>query len=391
MYKSNNKSLKIARVIDIFYPYVSGVANQAYFISKYLQENGIQSPIFTSKFYAENSKSYEIIDGIEVHRINYLFHIMKFIITPKIKEILMNSEFSLIHSHNYRNYLTNIAVKVAKKKRKPIVLSVHGSLLNYQKMVFGIKRSPYRMYDIIFGKKEIENIDKIIVNSKIEEESALLFGVPKQKIKIIPVGIIFSKYQKEVKKICDDKILQILFVGRISPVRNLELIIYALKNMKNVHLTIVGGEVSHTGAVNVGYLNNLKILSNNLKLNDKITFLGPKYGEELVKEYKKADIFIYTSFVENFGQTILEAAASGLPIISTPVGIANEIVNDGKTGFIVDFKNPKEITKKINILRNASLRKEFSRSISKIAKEKFDWTHITNNYIKLYEECLDKS
>ncbi len=381
-------SLIVARVIDIFYPYISGVANQAYFISKHLQQVGIKSPIYASKFYAKKAQDYEIIDGIDIHRYDYSFNFMKYIYTPRIKKVLQKENYSLIHSHNYRNYLTNAAVGVAKKRKKPVVLSVHGSLLNYQKMVDGVKRWPYKIYDSIFGRRELKYISKIIVNSKIEYESAIIFGIPKEKLEVIPVGINSLLYQKLIINEKNNEILKLLYVGRISPVRNLDPIIKAMKFVNNVKLRIVGKEVAHTGAGNVGYYDKLKRLVTDLNLNSKIEFVGAKYGEELLNEYKNSDIFIYTSFVENFGQPILEAAATGLPIISTPVGIANDIVINNKTGFLVDYNDPNQIVDAINQLRSSSKRQKFSQKLTQIVKDHFNWTDITEKYIKLYNSCL---
>lgn len=386
--EKNFNSLIVARVIDIFYPYISGVANQAFFISKHLQQVGIKSPIFTSKFYAKEALDYEIIDGIDIHRYDYLFNFMKYIYTPRIKKVLQKENYSLIHSHNYRNYLTNAAVGVAKKRKKPIVLSVHGSLANYQKMVSGVKRWPYKTYDYIFGKRELNYISKIIVNSKIEYESAIIFGIPEEKLEIIPVGINSLLYRKSTVNENNDEILKLLYVGRISPVRNLDPIIKAMKSVDNVKLRIVGKEVAHTGAGNVGYYDKLKKLATDLNLSSKIEFVGAKYGEELLNEYKNSDIFIYTSFIENFGQPILEAAATGLPIISTPVGIANDIVINNETGFLVDYDDPNQIVDAINKLRSSSKRQHINQKLTQIVKDHFDWTNITKKYIDMYKSCL---
>ena len=58
--------------------------------------------------------------------------------SQKAKLVAQYKDFDIIHAHNYRNYLTRIAIQVAKKKKVPIVLSTHGSLLNYKQMVTGI-------------------------------------------------------------------------------------------------------------------------------------------------------------------------------------------------------------------------------------------------------------
>ena len=96
---------------------------------------------------------------------------------------------------------------------------------------------------------------------------------------------------------------------------------------------------------------------------------------------------MFTSLYENFGQTLLEAAAAGLPIISTPVGIAPEIVIDGETGFLVS-DDPKMIKERIRQLNNVSTRREFASRIKEIVKEKFAWSNIIDQYLQIYQHLL---
>ncbi|GAH42294.1 unnamed protein product, partial [marine sediment metagenome] len=103
--------------------------------------------------------------------------------------------------------------------------------------------------------------------------------------------------------------------------------------------------------------------------------------------YQAADIFVYTSLYENFGQTLLEAAAAGLPIISTPVGIAPEIVIDGETGFLVN-DDSKMISERIRQLNNVSTRREFGTRIREIVKKKFAWSNIIDQYLQMYQDLL---
>ena len=128
----------------------------------------------------------------------------------------------------------------------------------------------------------------------------------------------------------------------------------------------------------------MRALVDELRLRERINFAGAKYGKELESYYQAADVFVYTSLYENFGQTLLEAAAAGLPIICTPVGIAPEIVIDGETGFLVS-DDPKMISERIRQLNNVSTRREFGGRIKKIVKEKFNWSNTIDQYLQVYQ------
>jgi glycosyltransferase involved in cell wall biosynthesis len=189
--------------------------------------------------------------------------------------------------------------------------------------------------------------------------------------------------------------LRVLFVGRITQNRNLEPIIKAaalLKKQKvkqKVRFLIVGGEVKTSSTHAKGYVSGLKQLAKDLGVSDIIEFTGPKYGAALREYYRTSDIFVYTSLSENFGQTILEAGAAGLPLICTNVGIAPEIIKNGKNGFIVKG-NPEEIANKIIILSDGKKRERFGKITRDIVKKNFDWKTIIDKYVRIYNSVLKK-
>lgn len=178
--------------------------------------------------------------------------------------------------------------------------------------------------------------------------------------------------------------LQILFVGRIARVRRIELLLQAASQISlPFHLTIVGGEEKTSSVTRSGYLGELKQLTKQLKLEGRVSFVGRKSNEELKFLYQSADIFVYPSLYENFGQPLLEAASYGLPLISTPVGIARDIVINGKTGYQTSGK-PEEIKDRIESLKDINLRLEMGRQIQTEIKNRFDWEKIMAQYMDLY-------
>ena len=100
-----------------------------------------------------------------------------------------------------------------------------------------------------------------------------------------------------------------------------------------------------------------------------------------------ANIFVYPSLYENFGQPLIEAAAHGLPLISTSVGVARDIIIDGETGYHVTGKT-EEIKDRIESLRDPNVRLEMGRKIQFEIKNRFDWGKIMDQYMSLYQSLL---
>jgi glycosyltransferase involved in cell wall biosynthesis len=240
---------------------------------------------------------------------------------------------------------------------------------------------PYHLYDFATLKNSAKRAQAVIVSSKFEYEDALEFGVEKEKIKIIPMGIDVEEFEKKPSA---SEELQILFVGRIARVRRIELLLQAVNQLRfPFHLTLAGGEEKTSSVTRTGYLNELKQLTKKLNLENKVTFVGKRTPQELKALYQSADIFVYPSLYENFGQPLLEAAAHGLPLISTSVGIARDIIIEGETGYQVSGK-PEEIKERIESLRNRDLRLQMGRRIQDEVKNRFDWGNIMDQYTNLY-------
>ena len=233
-------------------------------------------------------------------------------------------------------------------------------------------------------KASAKSANAVIVSSKLEYEDAVEFGIKKNKLHIIPMGIDVDEYSNNKSSQNRDAI-NILFVGRIARVRRIEILLQAAAKLSiPFHVTLVGGEEKTSSLSRPGYLNELKKLCISLKINDRVTFVGPVAKDELFKWYCKGDIFVYPSLYENFGQPILEAAAAGLPIIATPVGVAQEIITDNETGFLFSG-NDEELTRLITQLTDQNIRKKIGATARERVRNLFGWEIIIKQYLDLYQ------
>ena len=244
------------------------------------------------------------------------------------------------------------------------------------------QKFPYYLYDAITLKASAKRAQAIIISSPLEYEDALEFGISKDKIHVIPMGIDIEDIKQE--NFLSNK-LQLLFVGRIARVRRVELILQAVSQLRiPFHLTIAGSEEKTSSVTRAGYLDELKQFTKQLNLESKVSFLGKKTSLELKTIYQSSDIFIYPSLYENFGQPLIEAGANGLPLISTPVGVARDLVIDGETGYLVNGK-PEEIKDRIELLQDIRPRMLMGQRIQNEIKNKFNWNNIIAQYMNLYE------
>lgn len=381
--------MRVVRTVPAFYPYVTGPANQAFEISNRISDRGIDSPVYTSRSSVEDEPLFDQIDNVNVRRCPDLGKFMSFKLMPSPLLDLPFEKFDIIHSHCYRGFLTETAYQVCRSKNKPFILHNHGTFLGYREIADKYEKFPYILYDKITRKRTAINADAIIVSSKQEKREAVEFGVTPEKISIIPTGIDVSEYSIFTSEETDD--FTLLFVGRLSRNRNVEQAIQSLVHLpEDVKLRIVGDEAKSSHAATGGYLDELKRLVKAENIEDQVIFTGAKYDDDLKKEYARADAFVYTSVYENLGQTILEAAAAGLPVVATPVGVANELVVEDETGYLTPIGESGAVAENVKKLRRHGAQ-EMGRRMRNRVENRYDWETIIDKYVDIYEEVIDST
>ena len=177
--------------------------------------------------------------------------------------------------------------------------------------------------------------------------------LPPERIEVLPNGLDPSPFERHIasKKITKNEgTLTILFLSNLHKTKGfMDLLLAApliLKRHKYVKFKFAGEWKSEI------WKRQAYGLVDKLKLQNDIEFLGPVLGEQKYKILADSDIFVFPTFypVEGHPWVILEAMASGLPIITTDQGCIKETVLDGETGFIINKQNPDEIADKVNIL-----------------------------------------
>ena len=203
-----------------------------------------------------------------------------------------------------------------------------------------------------------------------------------------------KKVQREKFKIRPNEKV-ILFCGRTvkeKGVRELLLAYQMIKNKENTKLLIVGNSNFADEMALSDYEKELRDIAN--KLKDRVVFTGHVYNRELYKIYNIADIAVFPHLCEEgFGLTLVEAMASGVPIITTNSGAIPELVSD-KCSIMLQKEDLNDLIENIAssiemLLDNDELRKTMGAAGMKIA-EKFSSKNYYDNFIKILEELKNE-
>jgi len=199
--------------------------------------------------------------------------------------------------------------------------------------------------------------DAICVSCSEEERQFIeLYGTPPGTLEIVAPGVEHAFFAPGDKRgarhalqLGDEPVL--LFVGRIQPLKGLDVTIRALSMVPrpDARLLVVGGA---SGTEGVAELHRMLELIDELGVTDRVQFIEPQPHHILSTYYRAADVVLVPSRSESFGLVALEAAACGTPVVANAVGGLLTIVEHGQTGYLVADRDPDVFARHVTDLVN---------------------------------------
>lgn len=259
--------------------------------------------------------------------------------------------------------------------RCPIVGSVRGS----QVTVYPLTRTNFK--DVIV--RSFKLVDACHLVSRDLMASCLALGAKKEKLFVNFNGINLQKFRPPINRVVS-KELNVISVGSLMWRKGFVfqlMILYRLRERGiNLTLTLVGSGPD---------LEGLKYLSHVLGLDGFINFKGQLTEDEIIRELRIADIYISTSLAEGLPNSLVEAAACGLPIVAFDCEGAREIIETDVTGFIVP---PGDIDKAVEclfVLQNWNYRTNMGNRARERMEQNFDQEKCVHEMMGYYRKIIE--
>ena len=377
---------------------VGGISKVVYDLSHKMVKEGNEVTVVTYKD-GDNVKYYENDKGVEVYRVdNYMIRPNNFIdwimqlnfnMITKANEIInKNGKFDVIHAHDW--LVAYSAKSIKESYNIPLISTIHATESGRNS---GIHDETQRYINDSEWMLTYESSEVIVNSNYMKNEVQRLFGLPYDKINVIPNGVnlqLFSNVNVDYdfrRQYAMDNEKIILYVGRLVYEKGIQNLIAAMpKILDRYHdskLIICGRG---------GMIDDLREQVKYLGIDNKVYFAGYCDSKKMQKMYKCADVAVLPSTYEPFGIVAIESMLSGTPTIVSDVGGLNEIVEHGVTGMKSYAGNSNSIADSVlALLFDPKLCANISQNAIKKVKENYNWAKITDNTYYVYQLAIGKT
>ncbi len=241
----------------------------------------------------------------------------------------------------------------------------------------------------------IECSDAVLASCSVEaDQIASLYGGEPGRIRIVPPGVDHAFFgpghrpqaRRALGLPLNGRLL--LFVGRIQPLKRADVAIETLAELNRsgagpYRLVVVGGP---SGPYGEKSLQGLHDVADARGVRDQVHFIAPQPHELLSSYYRAADVCLVPSRSESFGLVALEAAACGTPVVASAVGGLTTLVEDGRTGYLVEDPDPGAYAGAVGRVFDEPLLAERLSTGSVLMARRYTWRAAAKTLVELHDE-----
>lgn len=295
--------------------------------------------------------------------------------------------FDIIHSHYWLSGWAGVLLK--EKLGLPLANSFH-TLGRIKDLTRRSDEAPERVIRTLTEAEVIARSDCVVASTPYEFDDLMEhYSADPARLCTSPPGInhdLFKPGDKESARMWTglDRGPNILFAGRIQPLKGVDVAISALPLMsdQDAHIAVIGGP---SGTAGKAELSRLHQLAADLTVADRVHFIPPVPRDQLAAFYQAADAVVMPSRSESFGLVAAEAQSCGTPVVAAAVGGLPFIIEHGKSGLLVDGHDPADYATALDkVLCDPVFAAELSAGAVEHS-QRFSWNATVTRLLELYE------
>jgi glycosyltransferase involved in cell wall biosynthesis len=375
--------MKILLINSEYPPIGGGAGNASSNIARVLVQRGHNVWVLTSRWnglpFEERREAVRIIRlstlRRKMDRSNALEQI-SFIFAASIRTVGLMREFRPDVTLAFFGLPSGaVAMLLKQLYRVPYIVSLRGG------DVPGFRPYDFRMYHKLaapFLRSIWKHADSIIANSNGLQKLALSFDA-RYQIPVIPNGVDSNQFTVPHRDWSSPRILS---VGRVVYQKGFDLAMRALSQLKNLEWTwTIAGDGPQMAA--------LKAMAEELGIRGRVHFAGWLSSEQLKEQYASANVFLFPSRHEGMPNAVLEAMASGLPVIATHIAGNEELVAEGETGRLVPPEDAEALREALEpFLVEAQMREQMGGAARRRVESSFSWNRVAGQYELILQKAI---
>ncbi|MGD9131076.1 MAG: glycosyltransferase family 4 protein [Candidatus Bathyarchaeota archaeon] len=373
--------MNIVIITSAAFPPREGVGNHIFNVSKNLVARGNEVTIVTRGHRGEKYASK--LDGITIYRPHFFpiypfhVHIHRIFVNKLVKELQTTADLINIHT----------PLSPVVSSTLPLMTTVHTPMKQDTREVeyvdpFSIAVKLQGKASYLIERELFANSKSIASVSRFVAQGLKEYGLNPKDIFFIGNGVDDKKFMPQQRP--NAKKQYVLFVGRLSYRKGLFDLLKSAKHVaeRYPHLLFM--------IVGQGRLENqIRKYIWQMKLQKNIVLLGFVSRHKLIELFQHATVFVLPSVYEGLATTLLEAMATGLPVVATSIRCNMEVINHRKNGIIVPTHSPKKMAEAIiALLDDKKLRRRLGSKARSTIQEKFTWRKVTDRTEKCYNNLL---
>lgn len=386
--------MEIALLTLKFSPLLGGDVTHTRYLARFLSEQGIKTHILTIR--SEASVNDLSVEYLQVHRLGlpattteletmgfkrFLYMISSFLL---LFRLWSKRGLDLIHAHGWDPAL--VGGLFSRIFGVPLVLTVHG----IPSPRASISRRIFQFLEEMLLSLCSFKHSRIIALTNSDKSRLIELGVAEEAIDVIPNGIDLNEFQRvclgefrDRYQVSDETFLA-LFVGRLHEQKGVEVLLRAAERLKgdDVFFVVVG-----SGHKEREY----KSLAQELGV-ENVLFTGEIGREELLAAFASSDVFVLPSIFEGMPYVVLEAMASGKPVVASDLPGLSEVITEGGNGILFEVGSDKDLAEAILRLKeDRGMTRSMGEASRRLAGDLFDWRKIFRRTIDIYRGVLGEA
>ena len=355
-----------------FWPSVGGLQTYTQRLTEFLQAQGHRVDVFTTRSPATAPRREQLAANLAVHRFptrlanHFPFHFMPRLLASAGQDALRSAD--IIHSVGYQFFPTVLGYWLASVFDIPHVVTP----------VFTLNPETWqrRLYDRALGRRLVHDARRVVVQSQRELELLREHHFELPDHSIIPFGVDAIQFERDADiaslrqqlGLTDEKVL--LFVGKIMHSKGAFKALDALRQVLDAGLRV---RLVMVGEVHARQREDFHAQIRTARLDDHVILTGPVQHEDgLMRYYQLADAVVFPSQYEQFGIVAIEAAASGRPLLGTPVGVMQDLIPRHDIGLLHPFDDVARFATNIREVLNNPRYSANARTCQRQVMEEFD-------------------